>query len=397
MGSIYSLDDFIDMVLRHKRTIFLICLLGCIVSLLWAQSQPHLYRSSEVIQIEQPKIAGELAPTTVEGSAARRLQLIEQQVMARTGVAAVREGFADDGAISVLTFTATMETAEQAQAVAREIADRTRALTAAQRQSQTSETLEFFTNKEAELIAQIAALDEEIKQFRTENNLSIEGSSDLRQTELLSLNDSILDIDREIVAAELARDRIDRNARASTIRRLERELADEIDTLNRQRALLVERLDRLKASLETSPEIDAELARFERRMVQLQGNLDVASTRRSEAEVGFSLEQAARGERLTTIEAAPLPDYPITTSRKKRAAMGGIASGILALIVAFLLDFFKPVMRTAKQMERETGLTPVVSIAEIKLPKEPRGLRKLFAKNSTRGVAARRARRNSAS
>lgn len=86
------------------------------------------------------------------------------------------------------------------------------------------------------------------------------------------------------------------------------------------------------------------------------------AARRNEAEVGFRLETARQSERLTVIEPAPLPDYPVTTARKKKALMGAAASLMLALLAAFLLDLRRPVLRTAAQMERETGLAPVVSI-----------------------------------
>lgn len=420
MGPIHTFNDLIDMIRRHFRLMVVIVLVGCIYSFFWALNQPHTYTSSEVLQLEQPRIAKDLAPSTVAGSSARRLQLIEQQLMARdhlveiiekfdlfnedpnmvmsqrvdflrrsvsiTGVAAVREGFADDGTISVLTFTANLDTAERAQGVAAAFAERTRELSVQQRKEQTKETLDFFKRQEEILERDVAALEAEITKFRTENDLSRTGSLDLRQSELASLNDSILDLDREIIAAELAFERINRNARAETVARQEETLQGNLETLNTQRRLLAERRDTLMVTLETTPEIDAQLTRFERRMVQLQGQLDVVSTRRNEAEVGFSLESDARGERLTTIEAAPLPDYPISTSRKKRAAMGAVASGMLALLVAFILDLRKPVVRTARQMERETGLKPVIAIADVQLPKKPSGLRKLWTKETAQKI-----------
>ena len=68
MGPIYSLADFIDMLRRRVGVISFILIVGCFLSVYWALSQPHLYESAEVIQIEQPKIADDLAPSTVEGS-----------------------------------------------------------------------------------------------------------------------------------------------------------------------------------------------------------------------------------------------------------------------------------------------------------------------------------------
>ncbi|MGJ5620184.1 DUF874 domain-containing protein [Sulfitobacter sp. MF3-043] len=398
MGPIYSLDDFLDLLRRRARLILSVIFLGCIVSVVFALMQQHMYQSAEVIQIEQPTIANDLAPSTVEGSSARRLQLIEQQLMARdnligmidkfglyenasglrlsekvdllrsavtiTGVAAAREGFADDGTISVLTITAEMDSAEQAQAVAHEFANRTRALSATQREEQTRETLEFFERQEANIVRDIAALEQELQAFRSKNDLSIEGSLAFRRDEISSLNTAILALDRDIIAAQLARTRFDPSARAATVKRLEDEIDAQLASLTSQRTLLNERRTALKESLQTSPEIDRTLASFDRRMDQLQDQLEVISTRRNEAEVGFSLEAAARGERLITLEEAQVPDYPYTRSRKIVALLGGMASVIAAIALAFLLDLRHPVLRTARQMERETGLRPVIVIAE---------------------------------
>jgi uncharacterized protein involved in exopolysaccharide biosynthesis len=429
MGPIYTFNDFLDMVRRRIGLISFVFIVGCFLSLFWALGKPHTYVSSEVIQIEQPKIDSELAPTTVAGSSARRLQLIEQQLMSRdslleiiekfglyenlaelrpsekvdllrrsvsiTGIAAVREGFADDGTISVLTMTARMETAEKAQAVAHEFADRTRALSAAQRKEQTAETLAFFQQQEEILVRDIATLEEERAKFRRENDLSIQGSLEFRRAEIASINDALLQLDRELIATQLARNRIDRGQRGATVAREERELDDQLATLNTQRDLMASRREELSVSIETTPEVERALTTFERRMVQLQGLLDVASTRRNEAEVGFSLESAARGERLTTIEEAPLPDYPVSMSRKKRAVMGAGAAGMLGLVLAFLLELRRPVIRTARQMERETGLLPVVSIPDARRDKRNKkrtGIAKLCQERREAGKRGRTAR-----
>ncbi len=421
MGPIYSLADFIDMVRRRIGVISAIVIAGCFASVIWALSTPHLYESSEVIQVKQPKVPTELAPSTVEGSSARRLQLIEQQLMARgnleemietyglyenlsallmsekvnllrqsvriNGVAAVREGFADDGAISVLTITAQMDSAEKAQTVASAFADRTRALAVAQRQEQTRETLAFFKTQEDTLIAELAKLDTDLAAFRNENDLSIEGSLEFRRAELASLNEALLTVDRDIITSELGLQNLDRsgNTRAATVAREERELERMITGLETQRDLLESRRDALSQSIETRPDVERVLAEFERRRTLLSGQLDVITTRRSEAEVGFSLESAAQAERFTTLEEAQFPDFPISTSRKKRVVMGVGAAGILGLIAAFLLDLRRPVIRTAAQMERETGLIPVVVIPETGPIKHRTGLSKLWPKRRETG------------
>ena len=428
MGPIYSLADFLDMLRRRVGLISAVIITGCFVAVFWALSIPHTFQSSEVIQIEQPKISDDLARSTVEGSSARRLQLIEQQLMARsnleglieefdlyanlsalkmsekvdllrrsvsiTGVAAVREGFGDDGAISVLTITAEMDDAELAQTVADALSNQTRELSATQRREQTRETLEFFQQQEDALQAEITVQENDLSVFRSENDISIEGSLEFRRSELASLNDALLALDREIITAQLERDNIDRsgNTRAATVKREEEELKRLLNSLTTQRQLLQGRRETLSASIETRPEVERALAEFERRMTQLRGQLDVVSTRRNEAEVGFNLESAARGEQFITLEEARVPDFPVSMSRKKRVMMGVAASAILGLVLAFLMELRHPVIRTARQMERETGLMPVVAIPETKQPKERKGISKLWQDRREAGLQGRAAR-----
>lgn len=426
MGPIYTWQDFLDMTRRRVSVIAFVIIGGCFASLYWAMSYVHLYESSEVIQVEQPKINDDLARSTVEGSSARRLQLIQQQLMARaslqeiiaqfgiyenlaalkpsekvqllresvsiTGVAAAREGFADDGTISVLTITARMEQAQLARDVAHEFAERTRALMAAQRRDQTEQTLAFFQQQEQVVLDNIAALEAELETYRAENDLTIEGGVEFRLSEVAQLNEAILDLDREIITTQLARTQIDRSARASTVEREERALDTQLETLTQQRTLLDQRRSALRETIQGSPEIQRTLADFDRRMEQLRNQLEVIATRRNEAQVGFNLEVGAQGERLTTIEEAQVPDYPITMSKKKRAIMGAIAATGLAFIIAFLLELRRPVIRSARQMERETGILPVVSIPELAPKYQSSKWRSAREKRRAAGQAGRAAR-----
>jgi hypothetical protein len=64
----------------------------------------------------------------------------------------------------------------------------------------------------------------------------------------------------------------------------------------------------------------------------------------------------------------------VTGARKTKALMGAAASALLALLAAFLQELRHPVLRTAAQMERETGLVPVVSIPVMDTRPPRRGL-----------------------
>jgi hypothetical protein len=355
-----------------------------------------MYRASEVIQIAQPKIADDLAKSTVEGSSARRLQLIQQRLTTRgtvleviekfglysempqlkpselvvlmresvriEGVAAAREGFADDGTISVLTITADMPTALQAQQVASEFARRTIELSMNTRIEQARETLNFFVEQEAVLSKDLLALEEEIARFRNSNDLSLPGSVEFRRAEIATINEALLDIAREQIGIRRSADLAQANERPATAARMLKEFEEQLATLEAQAELLRMRKAELEASLQTSPELDRQLGVYERQLERLREELERISARRTEAEVGFRLETASQSERLTVIEPATVPDYPVPGSRKKLAILGTAGSVMMGIFIAFLLELRHPVLRTAAQMQRETGLTPVVSI-----------------------------------
>lgn len=399
MGPIQTLDDIVDMLRRRAILIVVVTLLGGVVAVFYALSQPHVYTSYEVLQMARPKIADELARSTVQGSSARRLQLIQQRLMTRDSmleiietlslysdlaltpnekvkllrlsvnvdvVAAARSGYSDDGAVSVITISADMETPEQAQAVAQELSRRTIDLSMDTRIEQARETLDFFSAREDRLRAELSALEDDIVAFRNTHDVSLPGSVESRRSEIDAINQAVLDIDREVISIQREAEREIRMAREATAQRLRQDYDDQLGTLAAQRNLLVGRRDDLMASIETTPEIERRLNALLRQRDDVQRQLDVVVTRQAEADVGFRLESTNQAERLTVIEPAGLPDYPSGGSRKKVAVMGGAASVGLALFLAFLLELRNPVIRSAAQMQRETGLEPVVSIPTLK-------------------------------
>lgn len=396
MGPIHSIADVIDMVRRRASIMMYVICFGCVMSLWVALKQTHVYSSAEVIQIARPKIADEMVPSTVVGSSARRLQLIEQQLMARgyllvaidelglfadnpglrpsekvnllreaihiRGVAAAREGFSDDGTISVLTISAHMETPELAQLVAHEFAQRTIELSVNSRIAQAQETLDFFVLQEEKLEARVAALQKRIAAFRNDNDVAVEGNVEFRRSEMAAINAAILDIDRQRITLEREADQVDSSVRPATASRLLSSLQSKMEGLDAQKTVLTGRLQELAAAIETNPAVQHELATFERQLENLQNQLGEASLRRTEADVGFRIESQRQSERLTVLEPAPLPDFPVTSSRKQIALLGGMFSILAALVLALVLEILNPVIRSAGQMKRELGIVPVVTI-----------------------------------
>ncbi len=99
-----------------------------------------------------------------------------------------------------------------------------------------------------------------------------------------------------------------------------------------------------------------------RRMQRLRGELDVITAHRAKAEIAFRLETEGQARRLNIIEPAAFPERPLANSRRQIAVIGSVLSVMAALALGFALDLRHPVIRSAKQMKRETGFGPMVSI-----------------------------------
>lgn len=400
MGPIQTLDDALDMLRRRAWIIIGVIVIGCAISLAVALTRPRAYTSTEVLQISRAMLSDTAARAAGQpASTARRLQLIEQRLMTRDSlleviysldlytelpltqnekvdllrrsvgvdfIAAARSGYSDDGAISIMSVTATMGTAELAQKVAHELARRTIALSTGTRLSEARDTLEFFAEREQHLREQLISLEDDIVEFHTRNDISLPGSVESRRDEIDAINSSLLELNRELIVTRRQAEREIRDAREATARRLRRDFDDQIAVLEDQRNLLQQRRSELLQSIETTPEIQRELNVLVRRRDDVQSQLDTVSGRKADAEIILQLETENQTERLSVIEPASLPDYPSGGGRKKLAMMGGMMSVGMAFLIAFLLELRRPVVRSAAQMERETGLEPVIAIPFIK-------------------------------
>ena len=326
MGPIHTTDDLVDMVRRRVRLLLLVSVSGLLFSLLLALSQKHMYQSTEVIAITRPVIGNDLARPSDAGNEARRLSLIEHRLLTRAnlieiidtynlyveypdmkpgqmvdrlrqavrieGLAATRQGFGDGMAISVLSITAEMPIALQAQQVAHEIARRLIDLNTGLRVAQARETLAFFGAQQDMLAEEMRMLEDRSEGLPSESDLP----------------------------------------------------------------------------LSESPQ---EQATYQRQQVRLGDELAMISARRTQAEIALRMENQGLVERLTTLDPAALPVHPMTSKRKRIAIIGGVLSVLLAFTLAFVQELRNPVIRTARQMQREIGFAPVVSIPYLD-PTPPR-------------------------
>ncbi len=404
MSPLDLIDEIIDLLRRRWRLIARVALFMVLASAYIALKTPRTFEALEVIQIERPVVSSDTAEGVGEASSARLLQTIEQRLFTReavlevaeeyglfdhvpalpevervalvrgavslNAVAAARQGFGDDGTISVVRVFATWSDAETARDLAHIFASRTLELSASQRLESAQQSLDFFSLQEAKLIGEIAAVEDEREAFRNENALAIAGSIESLRSEIGTINTRLFEIDQEILTNEGQIGQISSNERTSEVAQMRAKAQIEAleasnGRLNVQRDALMKNKDDLEAALARVPVIERRLSDYDRALAQLQSELSVVSASRREAETAYALEAQDHGGRLTVIEAATLPEYPTGRSRKTTVAMGLVAGLILGGGLALLLEILHPVIRSSAQMTRRVGLTPVVTIPSV--------------------------------
>lgn len=390
MNQFQSFDEVLSALKRRASVIVLVVALGCLFSLSYALSQTKIYEATAVVQIEDSRMPDQLAGATAQRTdAARRVQLIEQRLMSRDnliGIMDKHELFTDDPMMTVNERVFRMREAARIEEILAQqnsfapggnapsgllitvrLADPVKAADVAndlmfsvidqsrsRSVSRARDTLDFFIVEEQRVGSEIDRLEAEIALFKQRNSEQLPtGIADLRD-QLSSLRDAELDLDREILTL-----------RTTSSRQREEVLAREVALLEEQKALIADRISALQTQISDAPEVERELSILERRLTQLQEQYSVITRRKAEAELGQLLEDREQTDRFEVLETALEPEFPVSRSRKKTAIMGGVASVIAGIAVAFVLELMNPAIRSAAQMERALGIQPVVVIPTI--------------------------------
>ncbi|PVH28338.1 Wzz/FepE/Etk N-terminal domain-containing protein [Pararhodobacter oceanensis] len=397
MGPIQNLQELTSWLRRRWRLLALATLLGAVAGLVMAMQTERVYSASAVIQVINPVI--DVTPESGARNGApditRRVQMIEQRLMSRealldlaarlnlfeglpispveqvalmrqsfsiSAIAAAQQGFSRDGSLSALVVRASHEEAETAAAVANDLAGALLRESISDRQSEAEQALQFFRAEEARLEARIATLEDQIAEFRSENEGFLPAAITQRREERGRLTDTLLSLQQQISARRNELNGQDSGSRRAVTQRRVAQLTEEIAQLNQQAEVVNARINEIQEVLEAAPAIEQQLIAMNRRMEQFQAQLTGASERRREAELSARIEVDQQSERFELLEAALVPEYPISRSRKKVALMGLAGGVMLGVFLAYLLEFLHPVMRTAARVERELQLRPVISI-----------------------------------
>lgn len=402
MGSLGSVSDILAMLWRRRWIIGTTILAGGAISYQIAVSQPRSYEASAVLQIETPRSLSEGPRSTGAGGIAAGywLQLVQARLMVRENVEAliakyrlfednpemsdalkveiVRRAFRIDPMTGgqyyanadqwpgVLRVTATMNSPQLAADMANEMAESVLELNASTQTERAQETLEFYSREEARIARQIDSVEAEMAAFRNENLEVLPTTLDNRPEEMRTIDTELNQISGDLLAARNKRQNLLKRGRLSTVEQREvGQIEDSIELLTTRQGQLQARMDEIRASGRRSVNAEAQLEAFQRRLVQLREQQAEMGGRRAAAETAQRLNAEQESEQFILLERAVKPDYPLSSGRRKIMVFGLAGSMALALGLALLLELLKPVLRSAGQMERTSGLRPVITIPKI--------------------------------
>jgi polysaccharide chain length determinant protein (PEP-CTERM system associated) len=163
---------------------------------------------------------------------------------------------------------------------------------------------------------------------------------------------------------------------------LDVQLAD-IDTRlaqeNKTRDQVMKELEDLKDTIDRTPANQVALDALNRDYSNIQQQYNTAVNRQAQAAAGERIEVLSKGERITVIDAATVPDRPASPNRIAIVAGGFVAGSGLGILVIALLEFLNRAVRRPKDLINAFGITPIVTIPYMRTPSETMMRRSVFA------------------
>lgn len=408
MGHIQTLDDLISFLLRRRTLIILVTILGVALSVFAAKSRPKTYETAAAIQIQLPQVAeGQATDAAPDLGSAQLLQSIEQRLTTRENLIAMidRHGlfadapglttdqkvtalrasitfqqvasagnpsFGQPAQVSALLIYARLGDPELAARVANDLAQNVLDLGAQGQADRARATFTFFTDEEKRVSTDVAAMEAAIADYKNAHSDALPEMEAARRDELVSIETDLRALNQTHAALMVEGDalRAQDTIRATDRRRLD-DITATLALTQAQKDSLTARQNVLNAAVAQTPEVERELRGLDRQLQQLQDQYTVVSRRLAEAETDQRLADNQQDQRFTILERAITPEFSTSGGGKKLAALGAVASLLVALVLAYLMDIRHPIIRTEAQMLRELDLRPVVTIPEVPLHLTP--------------------------
>ncbi len=403
MGPIQSIDEVIDFLRRRAGVIVLAVALGLILSVIVAQRTSHVYQALTILSTRVDAVADDAVRASSSGAPSRLLQLVEQRLTSSENMlrladtyglfldeptqmrvtlmresitliseAAVTIGFSADGALASIIIMARADDPSKAAGMANDLAETVIAETGAGRMARARETLEFLALEQTQLTAELRDLEAESRAYATQNFDAMPFNATVRRTELSQILVSIQDTRREISAAEAELSGMRDQA---VSQRRQAQLRETISARSAELAELQAQRDEMTPYFQRAAQVERDLSAFERSETRLRDRLREVSTQVAAAEGALRLETDERSASFEVLERAVPPEAPISRSRRVTVLLGLVVGGILGGIGAFAYEVLRPALRSAAQLERETGMRPVLVLPELVPPSQRRRAR----------------------
>lgn len=400
MGPIQSFQELRDFLRRRMALIVLALGAFLLLSVLVALRTAPVYQAVAVLSTRVDAVADAAVGNGSSGNAARLMQLIEQRLTSRETMlrmandyemfvgrpaqeradlmrssitlisqVAVTVGFGLDGSLAFMIIMAQADTGPKSAAIANELAEMVMAETGAGRTARARQTLQFLQTEQTRLNTELLALQEESRVFMAQNYDVMSFNADVRRTELSQIVSDIQEARRDITAAE---SELSTLVAQNTSLRRQVQLRDLISVRSAELQRLLAQQAEFEPYFQRVAQAERELAILTEREARLQDRLREISGQVASAEAALRLEADSQSATFELVEEATVPEFPISRSKKRTVMMGAVAGVILGAIAGFALEILRPALRSARQVERELGMRPVLVLPELVLPGERR-------------------------
>lgn len=417
-------------VLWRPWLVLAVTLAGSLTAALVAWSIPPVYQSTARILVESQQIPDDLARPSVIASAGERLAVIEQRLLTHNNLLSVSDSldlFSGQEDLTPLqrvrilrestsvegipfnsnprhrgpshfsAFTISFRTEDPllaagvTNAYVAGVLERNRAA----RTARAGETLAFFEAEVTRIAAELDDTEDSIAAFRANNRAYLPDTVPPRMKELSGLRKQWSQHAARIAQvtgkdAAIAPRPVGLDLPASDVVRLETAAVQftdapvtnssrkqgQIDLLLARQQMTEARISQVQQAIERSAQVEVELRSMERCFDHLQTMHREAVLKQSEAARGEKLEDTHQVERFEVLEAAQVPDKPISPKRLSIASGGALASLSLGLVLSAFLEWNSRIVRNGADLQRLLGVRPVIILPPIQTRRDRSSRRK---------------------
>ena len=140
--------------------------------------------------------------------------------------------------------------------------------------------------------------------------------------------------------------------------------------LTEQRGLAEAELKTLEASIAKTPQNAVTLDALERDYSNIQSQYNSAVDRLAKAATGERIELLSKGQRISVIEQASVPNKPTSPNCVMIAGGGGAAGILLGAAVVLLLELLNQSIRRPVDLQNRLGIAPLVTLPYVRTRQE---------------------------